>query len=77
MIEREVEATILILAKSRASFGALASSVQTVQVKLPDVNLVAGEDQEVGSLWPLKKEGGLCRLPDPTTFDYMLKEDPF
>lgn len=50
LIEKEVKATVLILAEVSASFGvASAPLAYTVQVELLDVGLLAGKDQEVES----------------------------
>lgn len=49
MTERGLEATVSILAETKAPLGALASFIQTVHVELSDVSLAAGKDREVGS----------------------------
>lgn len=47
--ERRVKVVILILAKAKASFGAPASSVQSIQVELLEVGSTIGEDRKVRS----------------------------
>lgn len=44
MTERGVDATVSMLVKVRASFGAPASLVQIVQIEVSDVVLIAAKD---------------------------------
>lgn len=75
MTKRRVDVVVLILAETRAPFGASAFSTQTV--KVPNGAPAVGEDRKVGSHPPPKEGGGLCPLPDPTSFDDLPGEDLF
>lgn len=62
MIEGEVEAVALILAKTKALNKAFLSFIQAISVEFPKVGLAIGKGRDARSCHPLNEFRGLCPL---------------